>query len=263
MKSNTIKYGFTLIEIMIVIGIIAMLAALTLGISSSVMRNAEKRKTQDVLQLLTVALQEWELEKGRSITFDGYEPEMAPDPNGGWTLGHYDIYRNEYEVIQAPQFSEQGVLNALMNVAMETRMESLVDVFMQSEGAKDILSKMTSDIFIEHDHGTYSRKLVVDAWGTPIGIVFPGRPYFDVNPNGSSFDAAFDDCGDGTVRDEAEDGLGSCINARPYFVSAGPDRTWGYRSQSNDQNSTPDNDAWVASTDNLYSYEPYLEESAR
>ena len=71
MKSNTRYSGFTLIEIMIVIGIIALLAALTLGISSSVMRNSEKRKTQNVLQLLTVALQEWEIEKGRSITFEG------------------------------------------------------------------------------------------------------------------------------------------------------------------------------------------------
>ncbi len=64
--------AFSLIEMMIVIGIIALLAALTLGISSSVMRNAEKRKTQDVLQLLTVALQEWELEKGRLV------PRRAP-----------------------------------------------------------------------------------------------------------------------------------------------------------------------------------------
>ena len=64
MKIVRTQHGFTLIEMMIVIGIIALLAALTLGISSSVMRNAEKRKTQDVLQLLTVALQEWELEKG-------------------------------------------------------------------------------------------------------------------------------------------------------------------------------------------------------
>lgn len=258
MKIVRTQHGFTLIEMMIVIGIIALLAALTLGISSSVMRNAEKRKTQDVLQLLTVALQEWELEKGRSMTFDGYAPEMLPNGNSGY----YDCYGDEY--IEAPSFAEQGVIDAVMNHGMETRIESIVDLFMQSESAKEILSKMSSDMFIEHEHGPGEvEKLVVDAWGTPIGIVFPGRPYFDVNPSGSTFDPAYDDSGDGTVRDEAEDGLGSCINARPFFVSAGPDRTWGYRSQSNDQNSTPQNEAWVASTDNLYSYEPYLVESAR
>ena len=260
MKIVRTQHGFTLIEMMIVIGIIALLAALTLGISSSVMRNAEKRKTQDVLQLLTVALQEWELEKGRSMTFDGYAPEMLPNGNSGY----YDCYAHDFEILEAPSFAEQGVIDEFMNIAMETRIESIVDLFMQSESAKEILSKMTSDMFIAHEHEPGEvEKLVVDAWGTPIGIVFPGRPYFDVNPSGSTFDPAYDDSGDGTVRDEAEDGLGSCINARPFFVSAGPDRTWGYRSQSNDQNSTPQNEAWVASTDNLYSYEPYLVESAR
>ena len=251
-RTQSIRMGFTLIEMMIVIGIIALLAALTLGISSSVMRNAEIRKTEDALKLMTMALQEWELEKGRSITFEGYAPETLPDGS----LGMYDIYADEY--IEAPSFSEQGVLDAIMLDAMETRMESLVELLVQSESAALILSKIASGLFVEDEHG----KLAVDSWGTPIGIVFPGRNYWEVNPAGSEFDPSYDRSGDQTVRDEAEDGLGSCINARPYFVSAGPDGTWGYRFQSNGMNSVPDNEKWAASLDNIYSYEPFLVETA-
>ena len=268
LRHHTIETGFTLIEMMIVIGIIALLAALTLGISSSVMRNAEIHKTEDALKLLTMSLQEWELEKGRSITFEGYEPELLPDGS----VGMYDIFAEEY--LEEPSFTEQGVMDVVMLDAMETRIENLILKLLHSESATDILSHISPDLFIEHVHdadGT-THKVVVDAWGTPIGIVFPGRNYRDVNPTGfPNLDPSFDYCGDQTVRDEAEDGLGSCINARPYFVSAGPDRLWGYRFQSNEQNSGPGIDVpfesgifyWEYSLDNIYSYEPFLVESAR
>ena len=68
---NNFTRAFSLIEMMIVIGIIAILAGLTLGISNSVLRGSEIRKTEDAITLLDTALQEWETEMGRSITFQG------------------------------------------------------------------------------------------------------------------------------------------------------------------------------------------------
>jgi prepilin-type N-terminal cleavage/methylation domain-containing protein len=252
MKRSIIKRyslnGFTLIEMMIVIAIIGLLAALTLGISSSVMKNAKIHKTEDALKLLTMALQEWELERGRSVTFEGYIPVVN---------GNYDIWQAG-GYIGAPSFAEQGITDVVMLDAMETRLESLVALLLQSESATDIISKITPDLFIEDEHG----KLVVDSWGTPIGVVFPGRNFYDADQDESQLVFAQDECGDLTVRDQAEDALGSCINERPYFVSAGPDRKWGYRFQSNSANSEPDNELWVASTDNIYSYKPFLVESA-
>ena len=132
--TQSMRMGFTLIEMMIVIGIIALLAALTLGISSSMMRNAEIRKTEDALKLITMALQEWELEKGRSITFSGYEPEIF---NG--SIGMYDIYADE--TVGALGFNTQWYDNnfelgeAIMLDAMESRNESLVELLVQSESA--------------------------------------------------------------------------------------------------------------------------------
>lgn len=268
------RFGFTLIEMMIVIFIIALLAALTLGISSSVMRNAEIHKTEDVLKLMTMALEEWELEKGRSLTFDGYIPVVG---------GRYDILLGGIDGIGAPTFAEQGVEDENMLQAMRIRMVALVLVLKQSEASSEVLSKITPDHFCKTSglapdeihtsdlctiDGPHSA-VIVDSWGTPIGIVFPGRNFANANQQSTQTQFAFDSSGDQTVRDEAEDGLGSCLNERPYFVSAGPDQKWGYRSQSNSANSGPgsrpegSNPIWEDSIDNVYSYKPYLVETAR
>ena len=252
--NNTIRSGFTLIELTIVIGIIALLAALTLGLSSSIMRNSEIRRTEDVLKLLTMALKEWELERGRPMTFRGY----IPIANGIYDV---DIGFDNGEDIGPPSFSEQGVSNGDMSDAMSARMQSVVDLVSRSEGATELFSKISTS------HFDKDSKLPLDAWGTPIGIVFPGRNYWESYPSADpsddqTFVPHFDHSGDQSIRDQAEDGLGSCMNLVPYFVSAGPDRKWGYRFQSNNQNSTSENDDWVDSHDNVYSYKPFLVESA-
>ncbi|MBC8421772.1 prepilin-type N-terminal cleavage/methylation domain-containing protein, partial [bacterium] len=97
-KTTHARNAFTLVEMIIVIGIIALLAALTLGISSSVMRNSEIRKTEDVLKLMTMALQEWELERGRQITFEGFVPVEN---------GMYDVWTNG-EYVGSPSIGEDG-----------------------------------------------------------------------------------------------------------------------------------------------------------
>ncbi|MBC8309175.1 MAG: prepilin-type N-terminal cleavage/methylation domain-containing protein [Planctomycetes bacterium] len=253
-KQTAIRRAFTLIEMMIVIGIIGILAALTLGISSSVMRNAEIHKTEDVLKLLNMALQEWELERGRPLTFVG-----SGTPEGSY----YDIDANNppypmnpYTEFADPDFSSVNAGN-ISTDTMQGRIEHVFRTLMQSESATLILSKITPDHFDENN-----RKLAVDAWGTPFGIVFPNRPF---QGSGLIEQWALDQSGDFTVRGLEEDGLGSCINLRPYFVSAGPDRTWGYRYQAVTSlgGSVPDTTNWEASLDNVYSYPPFIVEESR
>jgi prepilin-type N-terminal cleavage/methylation domain-containing protein len=257
-RSNPIanRNGFTLIEMMIVIGIIALLAALTLGISNIVLRNSEISRTRDVLTLFDMALQEWELEIGRSITYKGagipigtiydMDADFPPDPP-----------LSAYTELPDPDFNSVNTGDIPFET-MNNRIEHLFLVLMQSEAAAEILSKILPGNFDEENNN-----LVVDSWGNAIGIVFPGRPL-----SGSGlFDMfAKDESGDLTIREIAEDGLGSCINLRPYFVSAGPDGTWGYRYQAvmfNGAPDPPDLDNWESSLDNVYSYEPYLVEESR
>lgn len=275
-KVSAIRNGFTLIEMMIVIGIIALLAALTLGISNSVLRNSEISRTQDTLRLFEMALHEWELEMGRAITFRDFSSLAGIDDPFG--QGQPIVYRYDITswvdingtdlnepLLVAPSFGGVAVDDAVMMEAMETRMRDLVLVLLESESAADILQRITPSHFFEMDlnnDGAANEKVGVDAWGTPIGIVFPCQQYANADLNGNTLPQ--DECGDLTVRDQAEDGLGSCINRQPYFVSAGPDRLWGYRYQASSPifNQAEDPD-WLASIDNVYSYEPYLVEESR
>jgi hypothetical protein len=160
--------------------------------------------------------------------------------------------------LASPTFGSIGVANGVMQAAMQNRIIQTVQVIRQIESSDNILLELTGDNFIEDTEGA---RILVDSWGTPIGVIFPGQYYADT----SELAFAQDESGDLTIRDQAEDGLGSCMNKEPIFVSAGPDRTWGYRFQSNGGH---DDDAiakelWEASLDNIYSYDPFVVEAAR
>jgi hypothetical protein len=235
---------------MVAIGIIALLAAITLNLSNSIMRKAEERQTKDVLRLVKLALVEWEIASDGKLTFEDYTYV------GNCQDCSFDVWNDG--LLASPTFGLIGVANDIMQEAMKKRIKSTVEVIRQIESSDNILLELTGDNFIEDGEGT---RILVDSWGTPIGVIFPGRYYADT----SEFESAQDESGDLTIRDQAEDGLGSCMNKEPIFVSAGPDRTWGYRFQSNGGH---DNDAlakvlWEASLDNLYSYDPFVVEAAR
>ncbi|MBC8200960.1 MAG: type II secretion system protein [Planctomycetes bacterium] len=232
--------GFTLIEMMIVIAIIVLLAGLTLGISNKVLRGSEIRKTKDAITLLDTAISEWETEMDRSITFASV----------GAVGGNYDIPSDG--ILGIPVFNA-AVDQEDMYEAMDSRSEELWELLIEFEASKNILAKIHPDLIEEDEHGAR----VIDAWGSPIGIVFPCGDFEDSGLIALAQDAS----GDLTVRDQAEDGLGSCLNKRAYLVSAGPDGLWGYRYQANPY--SRDDETWNATLDNVTSYEPFVVEDAR
>ena len=61
--------AFTLVEMVIVIGVIILLAALTLAVSVAVVEGSEVRQTESTMQLLDTALREWEALSDRKITY--------------------------------------------------------------------------------------------------------------------------------------------------------------------------------------------------
>ena len=239
-KGANFVRAFSLIEMMIVIGIIAILAGLTLGISNKVLRGSEIRKTKDAITLLDTAISEWETEMGRSMTFASV----------GAVDGTYDIESDG--ILGVPAFNA-SVPQSEMTEAMDFRAEELWKILIELEASKNILAKIHPDLIEEDVHGAR----VVDAWGFPIGIVFPCGNFED----SGLITLAQDASGDLTVRDQAEDGLGSCLNKRAYLVSAGPDGLWGYRYQANPY--SRDDETWSATLDNVTSYEPFVVEDAR
>lgn len=276
--------GFTLIEMMIVIGIIALLAALTLGISNSVLRNSEISRTQNTLRLLDMALQEWELEIGRPVTFRDY---ASPAEEGGFGQGQgvvyaYDITSwvdlngtalEDEPLLIEPGFGwEAGVENDIMLEAMATRIKETTTTLLESESSKEILQRILprhfDEVEIATDDGIVEGSFYIDAWGTPIGVVFPCQQFSRAPDPYNLLGIWRDESGDLTLRDQAEDGLGSCVGLRPYFVSAGPDRLWGYRYQSadgpdHDNPEAPSVELWSESLDNIYSYDPFLVKESR
>src|SRR5687768_4208415 len=61
--------GFTLIEMMVVIGIIVMLVGLTIAVGTSIHAKAEVSQTEHMLTTLDQALREWELTAERQISY--------------------------------------------------------------------------------------------------------------------------------------------------------------------------------------------------
>ena len=61
--------GFTLVEMTIVIGIVILLAGLTLAVTVSVVQGSEVRQTELTIRLLDSAIQEWEAQADRQVTY--------------------------------------------------------------------------------------------------------------------------------------------------------------------------------------------------
>ena len=88
------KKGFTLLELLIVIGIIVIVASLVLAVSSSVVRASEERATRNTLEVLNMAAEEYERTVDRRITFRSgpVTGGIVQDPVGNATNGlRYDI----------------------------------------------------------------------------------------------------------------------------------------------------------------------------
>ncbi len=58
-KKNNLRRGFTLVEILVVIVIIAILTAAIMGIGKGIMEKAKRNTTETTLQVLNSALQEY------------------------------------------------------------------------------------------------------------------------------------------------------------------------------------------------------------
>ncbi|MFM7135392.1 MAG: type II secretion system protein, partial [Planctomycetota bacterium] len=63
------RRAFTLLELLVVIGIVVLLAGLVLAVSSSVIRASEERATRNTLTVLDTALEEYERTLDRRITY--------------------------------------------------------------------------------------------------------------------------------------------------------------------------------------------------
>jgi len=241
--------AFTLLEIMIVIGVILTLMTLVLGVGSALLRNAEKSQVESAMAIMESALNEYEAQMGRQMTFNGAW-------NAGGTQQLFPIGVNAATGDTLFDVRDPGVppapangTNAPIMWAARARGAGIfaANLLRQVDSIRPILAGVspgllrpepnTPDYPARNVGGTgatlyvpsakqgagprdSTRSEFVDPWGGRIAFVFPGRAY----RFGS--DAGLPDP-DGTVRTPYENVFGVCTNRRICLVSAGADGLFG------------------------------------
>ena len=268
------KKGFTLLELLIVIGIIVIIASLVLAVSSSVVRASEERATKNTLEVLNMAAEEYQRTVDRRISYRSAavasgiapDPTVLPESNPPIPL-RYDVATvpvppagtgvTAWTSLATPYSSAAGGLPAYSPLPFQ-RTAALIGFMSESPTCAVLMQKLPDAIFrgIKPNANSASFTAVrhcVDAWDTPIIAVFPGRDARRVaDATGAADNPNFIDK-DGTVKCDSEWGLPtaggmqvSCKDRRILFMSAGNDSRF----------TAVTGGVYSLSNDNLYSYEP-------
>lgn len=237
------RRGFTLLEVLIVVGVILILASLVVSVSSALLKRAERSSVENAFTTFETAFAEYEATVGRPLSYDG-----ATTPLPG---GTFDVKEPANPTGLPANGQTIGRCRAAGVYA--------INLLGQIEAVKPMLAGVPADLLrpdktapvypvaeATYPPSAFPRAELVDTWGNRIVFLFPGRPFrFGV-------DTGLPDP-DGTVRTAAENLFGVCTNRRICLVSSGPDGLFGI-----DQEVTPNPTAAqraAALGDNIYLYE--------
>lgn len=221
--------SFTLVEVLIVLGIILALVTLVVSVSSALVKKAERGQTEAMMTVVENALAEWESQAGRPMSF-GTMNQPA---------GHV------YDIMEMPPAAGRYIAVFMTNLLA------------QDQNCRQILATIPTDLLRRdttnnpapqniaagqpYPPSQNPRSELVDTWGNRIAMVMAGRRW-------KVGDAGLPDA-DGTIRTADENALGVCENARPCMISSGPDGLLGTEGGLTAQQRIE------AISDNIYSYE--------
>lgn len=211
------RAGFSLVELVVVVGIIIVLVGLTVAVLTSLTRGSESRTTANLLTLLDSAYAEWRISSERDVSYG-----VDGQPQAGVV----------YEIQQAIPSSPPGT-----GIDHEPT-DELLAILNRHAPARQILANLSGDLLRKHDPS--DELTVFDAWETEIITVFPGRLWVSGDPGTPDTD--------GTIRTPFEQVFGACVNRRIRFVSAGPDGRFG------DLSAAVGTPLYEETKDNIYSY---------
>lgn len=251
--------GFTLVELLVVIGVVAVLAGLVLAVGSGVLRRAERGVTESALTSLGQAIDEFETARRQALTFNRRLGVTDSDRQDG--LSFHDL--NELP----PGFVNEAYI-----------MPRLIALLAANQASATMLQEIPADLLRAEERrwadGVITRMNLRDAWGEQFAVVPCGRPATrseialarEALRTGSDTRSADPlgigiDLEDGTVRTTDEWSLNTgCVGRRWLFISRGPDRSlgmppWGAGGPAT-RVTDADGDGQPDWSDNVFSYEP-------
>jgi len=227
--------GFTLVEMVVAIGLIIFLVGLTVTAAQALVRKSEVHRTKNVITLLDTALHEWEISSGRKLRRTPVEGEAEL-----WE--HRELVLVIAEVLDAIG-NRDSVKSILAQID-----PAFVHVF--AEGEVPAWYPDAPSALAQLD-GFVGSLVVLDAWGSPVYATHPGRPASSLTPPPPVVDD------DGTEQTYNEYLYGVARKRQVCFISAGPDRRFGlYTEFPNLQGIDLLEAIGEARKDNVASYEP-------
>ncbi|MAW41835.1 MAG: hypothetical protein CMJ30_05420 [Phycisphaerae bacterium] len=288
------KRGLTLIELVIVVGIVLILVALVTSSISSVISRAEERKTKTGMELFALAIQEYESSTGRRLSMSGvYNVSLNPSGRA------FDMRRAENHCLTTAEISRvllrhqpsADILgridpSLIGNIRLgddgnppvwvpDTGLEFTCDPDLRVFASSNSFAAMNT---LPYDPAnspyTGANALVLlDAWGSAIRAIHPG-PQALVDASGVLLPQAFppQDQNDGTesLQPDPDKTVARRVerlyigrdnpDASIVLVSAGPDLKFGRRvDPTSGLPPTPDAtgpyDCYLQALDNVYSTE--------
>lgn len=231
------RRGFSLLELVVVIGIILLLVALTLAVGTAIARGAEVRETENTMKLLTSAVEEWEdrlaqrkVTRGTNDTPVRANYDMkahGTTPSRPYTFSIAELLN----VIGKPADVQAitGQINPVFVYKIDTSATPTPPVpawVSTATGAND--DPFANLVLTQYNSGAWNGSLVIlDAWDLPIRVIHPGHVVDNTLAAGIFGDPVTPIDADGTVRTHEERRYGVCVSRKICFVSAGPDGKFG------------------------------------
>jgi len=185
MKSLKHKRGFTLVEMLVVVAIIALLATMVIGIASQLDSQGEQKLAKSTMALLTAALEQFH-DYGYTYrppysNFDfpldcsGFQVDMLQATLAS-ALGAATVEITNHDGPKCPTYSASEVLYFFLSRVPESRktLEKIDGSLITN------LSDLGAAIEISIDDGPFSPLLrIVDPWGTTLRYDY----YNEMEPN--------------------------------------------------------------------------------
>jgi prepilin-type N-terminal cleavage/methylation domain-containing protein len=241
--------GFTLVELLVAIGVIAILASLVIAVGGGVLARGERTQVESMFQALDVAVTALEESRSQPLVFNRRRSLTDSSQQDNARFSDIDELTNTGAYI----------------------MPRLLAILAGNANAWSALSSISPDLLRREEKtwpdGVKTTWNLRDPWGEQIVVIPPGRaasrgeirkareelkagkPTSTADPLGFGIDLA-----DATVR-TADEGVyikAACVGRRWLFISKGPDRNMG---QAFGQG-TPDANGLLPWDDNVLSYEP-------